>query len=294
MKALVFGASGLVGGAAMRAFAARGHLVTGTCLRRAKAGLVPVDFAVPGAAAALVRALAPDAVVLAAAQPHVDRCEDEPDRAWRLNAEAPAEVARAAREVGAFVAFVSTDYVFDGTGPVREDAPLRPLNAYGRAKAGAELALQVLAGPTSAILRTTGVYGYEQGGMNFVLQLAARLPAGERMKVVSDQVGSPTSARSLAEALCFVCETRSAGVFHAAGMQAMRRSDLARLACELFGWDPSLVDPVTTAALGQRARRPLDNPLVNERLQALMGRGLEGPADGLAAMRREMEHDRGD
>ncbi len=294
MRALVFGASGLVGGAALKAFRARGAEVVGTCLRRAKPGLVAIDFAQPGAAAKLVKDLKPDAIVLAAAQPHVDRCEDEPQVAWRLNAEAPVEVAKAAGEIGAFVAFVSTDYVFDGHGPAREDDPTRPLNAYGRAKLAAELATQVLLPQSSAVLRTTGVYGWERGGLNFILQLNARLGRGERMKVVTDQIGSSTSARSLADALYFVCNRRASGVFHAVGRTALSRLELAQLACQSFTYNPGLLDSVPTSALGQKAKRPLDNPLVNERLAALMGHPLEGPAEGLEWMKQEMERDRGE
>src|SRR5262249_14592149 len=149
---------------------------------RARAGLVPVDFTKPGDATRVIRALAPEAIVLAAANPNVDRCEDDPHAAWMLNAEAPAEVARAAREIKAFVTFVSTDYVFDGSGPKREGDATRPLNAYGRTKLAGELATQVLLPHAGAIVRTTGVYGWERGGTNFILQLANRLGRGERAK----------------------------------------------------------------------------------------------------------------
>lgn len=292
--ALVFGASGLVGGACLPALAAAGFDTVGTGLSRLRSGLIRLDFGEPGAAAAVVRERRPDVIVLSAAQPNVDGCEERPVEAWRLNAAAPAEIALAARDVGAFVAFVSTDYVFDGTGPRDEDDALRPLNAYGRAKAAAELAIRTLLPDRGAVLRTTGVYGWERGGKNFVLQLLGRLPKGERMRVVTDQIGTPTSAASLAEAIAIACQMRASGVFHAVGADAMPRLELGRIACDVFGWDASLLEPVTTAGLGQKAARPLDNPLRNGRLLSLMGRPLPGPAEGLRAMRRAMENDRGE
>lgn len=292
-RALVFGATGLVGGACARVFRARGWEVVGTGVTRLGPGDRACDFRNPGEAAALVREYRPDAIVLSAAQPNVDKCELEPEAAWRLNAEAPAEVAKAARGTGSFVAFVSTDYVFDGTGPRREDDPVRPLNHYGRCKVAAELALATLLPARGASLRTTGVFGYERGGKNFILQLAGKLPKGERVRVVDDQVATPTSAESLGNALEAVCRARAAGTFHAVGPEAMPRLGLARRACAVFGWDASLLDPVSTAALAQTAKRPLDNPLVNTRLASLMGGPLPGIDEGLRAMRAQMESDRG-
>jgi dTDP-4-dehydrorhamnose reductase len=290
--ALVFGASGLVGGACARRFARGGWRVVGTGVTRLSDGLVACDFRRPGEAARLVERVRPDVIVLSAAQPHVDRCEQETVENWRLNAEAPAEVAKAARETGAFVAFVSTDYVFPGRGPNREHDPIRPLNHYGRAKAASELALAALLPGRSACVRTTGCYGWERGGKNFILQLAGRLPRGERMRVVSDQVATPTHVDDLADALLAIATARATGPFHAVGADAMARLELARRACAAFGWDASLLDPVTTAELAQPAARPLDNPLVNERLAALMGRPLRGVDEGLRAMRAAMESDR--
>jgi len=292
-RALVFGATGLVGGACVRVFRSKGWEVVGTGVTRLGPGDRACDFRIPGEAAALVRELEPDAIVLSAAQPNVDKCEAEPAFSWRVNAEAPAEVANAARETGAFVAFVSTDYVFDGTGPRRESDPVRPLNQYGRCKAAAEFAIATLLPASGASLRTTGVFGYERGGKNFILQLAGKLPGGERVRVVSDQVATPTSAESLGNALEFTCRTRAAGHHHAVGPEPLARIELARRACAVFGWDPSLLDPVTTAELKQPARRPLDNPLVNTTLAALMGAPLESIDQGLRAMRAQMESDRG-
>jgi dTDP-4-dehydrorhamnose reductase len=110
--------------------------------------------------------------------------------------------------------------------------------------------------------------------------------------VVTDQVASPTHADDLADALFAVACERAAGTFHAVGPDALARIELARRACAVFGWDASLLDPVTTAELAQPARRPLDNPLLNERLAALMGRPLRGVDEGLRAMRAAMESDR--
>lgn len=293
MRVIITGASGLVGGTVMRKLLAGGHEVLGTAHGRPAPGLTPLDLLRPGDAAALVASWRPDAVVHCAALTHVDRCEDEPSLAWRLIAEATSELAGAARETGAFLALTSSDYVFDGTGPRGEDDALRPLNVYGAAKAAAELAVRAILPRSSAVLRTTGVYGWQPGGMNFVLQLQRRLLAGERMLVPSDQRANPTSARSLAAALQRVCETRTSGTFHACGEAALTRIDFARRACAVFGWDPSLLDPVATAALGQRALRPLDNPMIDTRLRALTGAPLEGPDAGLAAMRAEMESSHG-
>jgi len=134
-------------------------------------------------------------------------------------------------------------------------------------------------------VRTTVVYGPEPQGKNFVYQLLRRGRAGERMRVPDDQVSSPTCNVDLAAASVELAERGIGGVYHVAGPEVLDRHAFARLACREFGLDEAMLTPVATAALGQRARRPLRAGLRIDRARAVLAAPLRGPEEGLRAMR---------
>jgi len=201
MRILLLGADGQVGFELHRAFAPLGTVIACTLDGKLPGGShgLPIDFAEPGSVAKLVAAQRPNLVLNAVAHTQVDRAEDEPELAQRINGEAVGELAQACARQNAKLVHYSTDYVFGGDGkrPWREDDPTAPLGVYGRTKLAGEDAVRA-SGCRHMILRTAWVYAAR--GKNF-LRTALRL-AGERdeLSVVSDQVGSPTPARWLAVA----------------------------------------------------------------------------------------------
>jgi dTDP-4-dehydrorhamnose reductase len=147
-----------------------------------------------------VRSLRPDLVVNAAGYTAVDRAETEPDAAQAVNAEGARWLARAAAEVGARLVHFSTDYVFDGSQArpyLPGDLP-RPLNVYGASKLAGERAVLETLGRRAVVLRTAWIYSAH--GRNFLLTMLRLLKEKERIQVVSDQVGTPTTASSVAAA----------------------------------------------------------------------------------------------
>lgn len=285
-RALVIGASGQVGRAVAQALAAAGHGVTGTYAARPVPGLVPLDLRDDGALRALVGALRPAVCVLSSALTNVDRCEDEPALAEAVNARAPGVVAEACRAAGARLLLLSTEYVFDGAaGPYREDDPPAPLCVYGATKLEGERRA-LAACPDALAVRTTVVYSHDPGGKNFVMQLRERLGAGQRMRVPQDQVSSPTYAPDLGAALAALAPRREvAGVLNVVGPDVLDRLSFAVRCARAFGLDEALLEPVTTASLGQRARRPLRAGLRVERLRAL-GISTRGVDEALADLAR--------
>src|SRR4051812_19276650 len=163
-------------------------------------GRPELDLKAPGSAAAAIAEAAPDLVINAAAYTAVDGAEDEPERAFRINADAAGEVAAAAVRAGAAVIQLSTDYVFDGRGEdaYREDASVNPLGVYGRSKLAGEEQVRS-ANPRHAIVRTAWVYS--PFSRNFVKSIMAAAGTRDRLTVVDDQRGSPTSALDLADGL---------------------------------------------------------------------------------------------
>jgi dTDP-4-dehydrorhamnose reductase len=289
MRALVIGASGQVGAALHARLAARGHSVTGTHHRVPQPGTRPLDLGDAAAVERVIGETAPAWVFCPAGLSHVDYCEEHQEEARRANRDAPAAAAGAAARAGAGFVYYSTEYVFDGVaGPYGEDDPPRPLSVYGRSKLEGERAAAE-ANPRALIIRTTVVYGPEPQGKNFICQLLRRARAGERVTVPADQRSSPTYNQDLAAATIELAERAVSGVVHLAGPVVLDRHAFVLTACEVFGLDPALVAPVTTAALGQRAARPLNAGLKIERARSLLGTPFRGPKEGLAAMRAVLE-----
>ena len=231
----------------------------------------------------------PDAVVHAGAFTNVDGAEKDRDLAWASNVEATGTLARACAARAIRLVYLSTEYVFDGTaGPYRESDPVNPLGWYAKTKEAGEQAVMA-AGGSWAIARTTVVYGYARHvRANFVLWLVGKLRAGERVSIVEDQVGSPTLAENLAEMVIALAHGRENGVFNTAGADVLSRLDFSRRVAETFDLDAGLVDPTTTASLGQAAPRPLRAGLLMDKFRAAFPNvPVLSVADGLAVVKRQ-------
>ena len=290
-RALVVGASGLVGAALLRTLDAEGWSVTGTAMTRPRGDLRLLDVGEGAAVSSLVRELTPEVVFLGAAYTNVDGCEQDPALAKRVNVEGPRSSAAACKAIGALLVFYSSEYVFDGErGPYRETDVPRPINVYGKTKLEAERAIED-SGVDALIIRTTGIYGWDRTSKNFAMQVWQRLSAGEGMRVASDQVSTPTLVDGLAEITVRLVELGLGGVVHVAGRDRVSRADFARRLASTFALDPALIEDVPTAELGQRAPRPLAGGLKTERLHGLLGTEAMALDEALKRLRRQWRAD---
>lgn len=228
-------------------------------------GRPDVDLETPGSAAAAIERAAPDIVINAAAYTAVDQAEDEPDRAFRINSDAAGEVATAAAKAGAAVIHVSTDYVFDGdgTGPYREDAAVNPLGVYGRSKLAGEEKVRA-ANPRHAIVRTAWVYS--PFGRNFVKSIMTAAGVRDRLSVVDDQRGSPSSALDLADGLLAMAKAGNGWgeTYHLAGRGQASWCEFAReimAQCAANDLPHVPVDPIRTEDWPTKAVRPRNSVL---------------------------------
>jgi dTDP-4-dehydrorhamnose reductase len=218
----------------------------------------------------LLASTRPEVVINAAGMTWVDGCEADPELAIRVNATAAQEVALQARCFGASNVYFSTEYIFDGAGgPYSEMDEPRPLSAYGRSKLSGERAV-LAADPDGLIIRTTVVYGPERLGKNFAYQLAGALLSGRPIRVPSDQVSSPTYNVDLAAATMSLVRDHVSGICNVAGFEVLDRCTFARRLARAIHADEDLIQPVTTFALGQRAKRPLQAGLRVDRLRSLL------------------------
>ncbi len=207
----------------------------------------------------------PELVLHGGAFTAVDRCESEVDAAYSVNAIGTRHVAEAAASVGAHVVYVSTDYVFDGTGtrPYRESDPPCPTSVYGMSKLAGERECP----PGSTIVRTSWLCGAH--GKNMV-KTALRLADGDgELRFVDDQHGSPTFTADLAPAVITLGLDRRPGIFHVTNGGATTWWGFVRAVLAAAGADPERVRPVTTAELGDGypAPRPAYSVLDNMALR---------------------------
>ncbi len=243
-------------------------------------GRPELDLEIPGSADAVIRRHAPDVLINAAAFTDVDRAEDEPDRAFRINADGAGEVARTAAALDVPLIHVSTDYVFDGSarGAYAEDAQTNPLGAYGRSKLASEEQVRA-ACSVNTIVRTAWVYS--PFGRNFVRTIFEAAGQHDELRVVADQRGSPTSALDLADGLLVMVNCWRGGertgqgkTYHIAGSGEASWHDLAVAVMEeraRLGLRTARVNPITTDQWPTRARRPRNSVLANGKFEGDFG-----------------------
>lgn len=264
MRAFVAGSAGQLGSALVRALGDRVAWAGG---REA------LDVRDPDAVLREVRAAQPDVVINATAYNQVDAAETGTVEAMAVNAAGPGHLARAAREVGASIVHVSTNYVFDGIKrtPYDEEEPARPLSAYGVSKLAGEMLVRA-SGVPFLLVRTSAVFGAggSRGkGGSFVERMLARARAGEALRVVDDQVLSPTYAPDLAAAMVALLQAGVRGLFHVTNAGSCSWHALAVAALRQAGLDAAMVQPITSRDLGAPAARPSYSVLSNERYQSL-------------------------
>lgn len=275
MKILLLGKNGQVGWELQRALAPLGEL---TACDFDTPGALKADFSRPEILVPLIRAVAPDLIVNAAAHTAVDKAESEPDLARTLNATAPGVVAREAEARGALLVHYSTDYVFDGSGsqPRDEDAATGPLSVYGRTKLEGEQLIRE-SGCRHLILRTSWVYAARGGNFaRTMLKLAAERDA---LKVIADQIGAPTGAELLADVTAHaarrVLDTPDlAGTYHCVAAGETSWFEYARFVIEwarargqAIRVAPDAIQAIPTSAYPTPAQRPLNSRLSTTRLQ---------------------------
>jgi dTDP-4-dehydrorhamnose reductase len=263
---LLIGCNGQLGWECQRTLSPFGQL---TCLDYPQ-----INLQEPQTLPGLIRDIKPSFIVNAAAYTNVDKAESEPEIAKRINADAPGIMAKTARSIGAAFFHFSTDYVFDGTKgqDYFESDPPNPLNEYGKSKLLGEQ--QVLANNTSAIIfRTSWVYSSRAS--SFVRKAIDWSHKQEIVKIVTDQIGSPTWARLLAEVTAILISRASqsrqdwmnekGGLYHLAGLGSSNRFEVAKLALEL---DPDKENQLCKSLQGALtsdfptpARRPLNTGL---------------------------------
>ncbi len=273
MRILVTGGSGLLGAEVVRLTSRAGHDVLSGYKTHFPAAVNPIrlDLTELNGVRQAIQKARPDIIIHTAAVTDVDLCEEKPDIANLVNGEATGRLGEAAANLGAYVVYISTDYVFDGeTGCYREESKPNPINHYGRSKlVGEELIKKT--GTRYCIARTSVVYGWgRKQRPNFGTWVLSKLESNQPVKIVIDQFASPTLNRNLAEMILDLADKRFEGILHLAGATRTNRHDFAKQIAETFHLDPNLVEPVKSDQIEWKAKRPRDSSLNVEKASRLL------------------------
>jgi dTDP-4-dehydrorhamnose reductase len=238
----------------------------------------------------VVSEIAPDCIINTAAYHRVDECEDRPELAFAVNAAGAYNIARAAQHYGAKLVHFSTDFVFDGKkrSPYTEADRPNPLSVYGMSKWAGERLIERYC-EKHYVIRTCGLYGAggsaSKGG-NFVRSVLRAAEQGKPLRVVADQIVTPTSTTDLAEKVARLLLHESYGIYHMTNTGECSWFDFAKEALRLAGIEAE-VTPVSSEEYGSKAQRPAFSVLDNTRMSALGIKEFRPWQSALAVYMRE-------
>ena len=265
MRVVVIGANGQLGVDLCRVLSERG--VTITKLTHRDLDVVEADQVEKA-----LNAAAPDVVISTAAYHKVEECEHEPAKSFAVNSTGPRNLALTCRPINAILVHFSTDYVFDGSQrqPYRETDLPRPLNVYGVSKLAGE-AMVALTCPRHFVIRTCGLYGVAGSsgkGGNFVETMLKKAEQGDPIRVVNDQVLTPTFTGDLAQAVAQLIRTEAYGLYHVSAEGECSWYEFARKIFELQNLTADL-KPVSSTEFRSPVQRPAYSVLSKEKLRKL-------------------------
>ncbi len=232
----------------------------------------------------------PQVIINAAAYTDVDGCETHKKEAWVVNVGAVENLVRICREKKIKLIQLSTDYIFDGeNGPYSEDDPPGPVSFYGETKLESEETIKQ-SGIDYLIVRTNVLYGTGKNvKKNFLLWLLENFSSGKNIKIVNDQFNNPTLADNLSLCLLEMAEKNLSGIYHIGGAEYLSRYDFAIKVADKFNFDPSLISPIQTEFLEQKAARPHWGGLKTDKVRKILRTKLLNVEEGLEQVKKGME-----
>jgi dTDP-4-dehydrorhamnose reductase len=209
----------------------------------------------------VVESTKPDVIIHLAAMTNVDMCETQKDLATKINSKSTAVIAEQATKLGAFLVYVSTDYVFDGEeGMKKETDNTEPVDHYGKSKLEGENAVKEIA-TKWCIARTSTPYGIHPKKKSFPIFIAENLKAGTQLDIITDQYTSPTYVPNPSRMLIEISSRNIQGILHVSGATRVSRYDMAEMVAEKLSLDKKLLRPTNMADMNWTAKRPRDSSL---------------------------------
>ncbi|HEY4154393.1 MAG TPA: SDR family oxidoreductase [Puia sp.] len=292
MKILITGSNGLLGQHLISQLAALQHEVIAT--GRGVPRFAPdqavryedLDITNFRRMAAFIQSESPEVLLHSAAMTQVDECELNREKCRRVNVQSTENLLEAAAPCGTHFVFLSTDFVFDGIkGNYREEDAVGPVNWYGETKVLSEERVKNYPANWS-IARTCLLYGVSRGSSrsNIISWIRSSLEKGERIRVVNDQVRTPTDVNDFATGLRLIIEQKASGLFHISGRERMTPYQLALETAGHFSLDKTLIEEVNADSFSQAGQRPLKTGFIIEKAEKVLGFSPVPLKTGLANM----------
>lgn len=247
---------------------------------------VSADLTKPNEVQAIFEQHQPEIVIHTAAMTQLEPCHEDPGTCRKVNTEAVGTLVKCCEQQQAHLIHLSTDFVFDGEeGPYREEDETKPVSVYGESKLEAEQLVKQ-ATCTWSIVRTVLVFGLveDMSRSNLILWVKKSLEKGEAIRVVSDQVRTPTLVDDLAEGCCLIAKKHKEGMYHISGKETYTILEMAIEAARFYGLDEQLISPVTSAELNQPAKRPPVTGFILDKAQKELGYEPHSFAESLEIM----------
>lgn len=263
MKYLVTGSAGLIGSQFVSDLEQSGRSVY-SCYNDAKPshGIpIKLDLLNIQEISTTLQKFQPDVIIHLAALTDVEKCELEPKLAYSINTKATEQIVKEAEQIGCFLIYLSTDYVFDGkNGMYKETDPTNPINQYGKTKLDGEKAVEKCKSPW-AIIRTSTPFGNHLTKKTFPIWVIENLQKNKTLSIIEDQFTSPTYVPNLTEMILDVISHNLVGFFHLSGSTRISRYRFAQMIADKLNLDKSLLKPVKMNEMTWKANRPLDSSL---------------------------------
>ncbi|MGK0488368.1 MAG: dTDP-4-dehydrorhamnose reductase [Candidatus Endobugula sp.] len=232
----------------------------------------------------------PDVVIHTAAMTNVDQCETEKEECWDLNVNAVQYIVDACEVNNTFLVHLSTDFIFDGeSGPYGEEAEANPISYYGESKLASE---QIITQSKLdwSIVRTVLVYGiaHDMSRTNIILWVKKSLEEGKEIKVVDDQLRSPTLAEDLAKGCLLIAEQKAEGVFNICGMDLLNPYEMAVKTADYFGLSMATMQKADSSTFSQTAKRPPKTGLLIAKARTVLGYKPHTFDEGIAIVSQQL------
>lgn len=292
MKILITGANGLLGQKLVKLILDKGQdelIATARGINRLpypeeQYSYISLDITDQVSVEKTIGEVRPNVVIHTAAMTNVDQCETERDGCWNLNVTATQYLVDACEKSGAFFLHLSTDFIFDGeAGPYNEEAAANPISYYGDSKLKSEEVVK-RSKTDWAIVRTVLVYGiaHDMSRSNIILWVKGSLEQGKQIKVVDDQLRSPTLAEDLAMGCYLIAKQRAGGVFNICGKDLLTPYEMAIKTVAHFDLDMSTMERADASTFQQTAKRPPRTGLLIDKAVSELGYQPHSFEEGIA------------
>ena len=299
MKILITGSNGLLGQKLVQLILAKGEDELIATARGANRLPIPeekytyqsLDITNRADVLATIERFKPDAVVHTAAMTNVDQCETEQEACWKLNVDAVEYLIEACENTGAYLLHLSTDFIFDGEdGPYDEEGKPNPISYYGESKLAAE-ELLFKSSISYGIARTVLVYGiaHDMSRNNIILWVKKSLEDKKEIKVVDDQLRSPTLAEDLAMGCYLMAKQKAEGVFNISGKDVLTPYQMAIKTADFFNLDVSTMTKADASTFTQTANRPPRTGLIIEKARTQLGYEPRSFDEGIAIVAEQIK-----